>query len=66
MNSLLDSLGYNTSYAYIRFYQAACQINMAKFQAKNTSFMILTDVAPHGIDIRKFIMNVMLENVINN
>ncbi len=39
---------------------------MAKFQAKNKPFIILTDVAPHGIGIRKFIMNVMLENVINN
>lgn len=59
LKSLLDSLGYNTSYAYSSLDQTARQINIAKFQAKKTSIMIVTDVAARGIDIP------MLDNVIN-
>jgi ATP-dependent RNA helicase DDX54/DBP10 len=59
LKSLLDTLGFNASYAYSSLDQTARQINIAKFQAKKTAIMIVTDVAARGIDIP------MLDNVIN-
>lgn len=59
LRDLLDKLGYNVSYAYSSLDQTARQINIAKFQSKKTSIMIVTDVAARGIDIP------MLDYVIN-
>jgi ATP-dependent RNA helicase DDX54/DBP10 len=59
MKDLLIELGYSVSYAYSNLDQAARQINIAKFQMKKTSLMVVTDVAARGIDIPK------LDNVIN-
>lgn len=56
---LLTELGYAVSYAYSSLDQAARQINLARFQAKKTSLLIVTDVAARGLDIPK------LDNVIN-
>ena len=56
---LLEELGYSVSYVYSSLDQTARQINIAKFQAKRTSLMVVTDVAARGIDIP------MLDNVIN-
>jgi ATP-dependent RNA helicase DDX54/DBP10 len=59
LKDLLESLGYIVSYAYSSLDQTARQINIAKFQNKKSSIMIVTDVAARGIDIP------MLDNVIN-
>ena len=59
LRELLEHMGYHVSYAYSALDQAARQINIAKFQAKKTSIMVVTDVAARGIDIP------MLDNVIN-
>ena len=59
LKCLLEELGYNVSYAYSSLDQTARQINIAKFQTKKTSIMIVTDVAARGIDIP------MLDYVIN-
>lgn len=59
LKDLLETLGYNISYVYSSLDQTARQINIAKFQQKKTSIMIVTDVAARGIDIP------MLDNVIN-
>lgn len=59
LRELLECLGYSVSYAYSSLDQTARQINIAKFQNKKTSIMIVTDVAARGIDIP------MLDNVIN-
>ena len=59
LKDLLETLGFCVSYVYSCLDQAARQINIAKFQQKKTSIMIVTDVAARGIDIP------MLDNVIN-
>lgn len=59
LRELLETLGYSVSYVYSSLDQTARQINIAKFQQKKTSIMIVTDVAARGIDIP------MLDNVIN-
>ena len=59
LRELLENLGFFVSYAYSSLDQTARQINIAKFQNKKTSIMIVTDVAARGIDIP------MLNNVIN-
>jgi ATP-dependent RNA helicase DDX54/DBP10 len=59
LRELLENMGYLVSYAYSSLDQTARQINIAKFQNKKTSIMIVTDVAARGIDIP------MLNNVIN-
>ncbi|RNA16152.1 ATP-dependent RNA helicase DDX54 [Brachionus plicatilis] len=59
LKDLLENLGFSVSYVYSCLDQAARQINIAKFQQKKTSIMIVTDVAARGIDIP------MLDNVIN-
>lgn len=59
LKTLLETVGFNVSYAYSSLDQTARQINIAKFQTKKTSIMIVTDVAARGIDIP------MLDYVIN-
>lgn len=59
LKDLLEHMGYHVSYAYSSLDQTARLINIAKFQNKKTSIMIVTDVAARGIDIPK------LDNVIN-
>jgi ATP-dependent RNA helicase DDX54/DBP10 len=59
VKDLLQELGYHVSYCYSSLDQTARQINIAKFQNKKTSIMIVTDVAARGIDIP------LLDNVIN-
>ena len=59
LRELLEDMGYLVSYAYSSLDQTARQINIAKFQTKKTSIMIVTDVAARGIDIP------MLANVVN-
>lgn len=59
LKDLLEYFGYSVSYAYSSLDQTARKINIAKFQNKKTSLLIVTDVAARGIDIP------MLDNVIN-
>ena len=59
LKDLLEELDYNVSYCYSSLDQTARQINIAKFQTRKTSIMIVTDVAARGIDIP------MLDYVIN-
>jgi len=59
LREFLQTLGYDVSYAYSSLDQTARKINIAKFQNKKTSIMVVTDVAARGIDIP------MLSNVIN-
>ena len=59
LKDLLEAQGYSVSYVYSSLDQTARKINIAKFQNKKTSLMIVTDVAARGIDIP------MLSNVIN-
>lgn len=59
LRELLIEHGYVVSYAYSSLDQSARQINLARFQNKKTSILIVTDVAARGLDIPK------LDNVIN-
>lgn len=59
LRELLTKLGYSVAYAYSSLDQAARLSNLAKFRAKHTSILIVTDVAARGLDIPK------LDNVVN-
>lgn len=59
VRELLTELGYAVSYAYSSLDQAARLLNLARFRAKQTAILIVTDVAARGLDIPK------LDNVVN-
>ena len=48
LKCLLEEIGYNISYVYSDLDQTARKINIAKFQNKKCSIMIVTDVAARG------------------
>lgn len=49
LKCLLEEVGYNVSYVYSDLDQTARKINIAKFQNKKSSIMIVTDVAARGV-----------------
>jgi ATP-dependent RNA helicase DDX54/DBP10 len=49
LKCLLEEIGYNISYVYSDLDQTARKINIAKFQNKKCSIMIVTDVAARGL-----------------
>ncbi|BBN17990.1 ATP-dependent RNA helicase DDX54/DBP10 [Marchantia polymorpha subsp. ruderalis] len=59
LNELLKSEGINLSVVYGAMDQAARNIHIAKFRARKTMLLLVTDVAARGIDIP------LLDNVIN-
>ena len=56
---VLQEAGIESSYTYSSLDPTARKINVAKFQHKKTSVLIVTDLAARGIDIP------LLDNVIN-
>ena len=56
---ILREAGISCSYTYSSLDQTARKINVAKFRAKKTMVLIVTDLAARGIDIP------LLDNVIN-
>ncbi|XP_022244975.1 ATP-dependent RNA helicase DDX54-like [Limulus polyphemus] len=59
LNMVLTQTGISCTYVYSSLDLVARKINVAKFKARKTSVLIVTDVAARGIDIP------MLDNVIN-
>ena len=59
LGSLLKHAGFSSAIVYGELDPAARKTNIAKFRAKRSQFLVVTDVAARGIDIP------MLDNVIN-